>query len=306
MDPGVFAEVLSAAAAAPPPFVGREREGAALAAALAQACAGRGTVVFVTGEAGIGKTRLAEEFAAGVPVARARVLWGRSWEGAAPPFWPWTEALRELIDDERADVLRARELVRLLPELGASLQLDGERARFLLFDAVAALLAAATARTPTVLVLDDFHVADSASVLLLQFVAERLAASRLLVVVLLREIAAAWATSRGGASDSRSPVSASGRSTPSSAASRPCRDAGGRARGPRGNGRQSAVRGRGRASAPRGGGSTNGETSGGCPCPTESGRRSAVVARRSGPRREASSGSPRCSAASSSCPSSHP
>src|SRR5262245_36022729 len=157
---GVFAEVLSAAAAAPPPFVGREREEAALAEALAQAWAGRGNVVFVSGEAGIGKTRLAEEFAARARAAHARVLWGRPWHGAAAPFWPWMEALRERVDGEEADVLGARgtDLVRLVPELGASLppapgplDLDGERARFLLFDSVTALLAAATARTPTVL-----------------------------------------------------------------------------------------------------------------------------------------------------------
>ena len=70
------------------PFVGREGELAALTADL-DAAAGRGGVVLVGGEAGIGKTRLAEELAVQATARGALVLWGRCWEGeGAPVFWP--------------------------------------------------------------------------------------------------------------------------------------------------------------------------------------------------------------------------
>src|SRR5579885_1497676 len=86
------------AAAGPPPFVGRECERAALDQALARAAAGDGALVHVLGEAGIGKTRLAEDFAVRARAAGARVLWGRAWEEGAPPFWPWVEVLRALLE----------------------------------------------------------------------------------------------------------------------------------------------------------------------------------------------------------------
>jgi hypothetical protein len=76
-------------------FVGRSRELAVLAAAFAEACAGRAQLVLCHGEPGIGKTRLAEEF-----VSRADgavVAWGTGMEDAgAPPYWPWREVLRGL------------------------------------------------------------------------------------------------------------------------------------------------------------------------------------------------------------------
>src|SRR5215471_12033901 len=88
--------------ASPPVFVGRRRELAELQRDLAESCAGRGRLCFITGEAGIGKTRLAEELAASAASAPARVLWGRSWEGGgAPGYWPWIQILRRLIAGRR-------------------------------------------------------------------------------------------------------------------------------------------------------------------------------------------------------------
>jgi predicted ATPase len=63
------------------PFVGREAELAALTADLEAALAGRGGMVLLAGEPGIGKTRLAEELAAQARARGALVLWGRCWEG---------------------------------------------------------------------------------------------------------------------------------------------------------------------------------------------------------------------------------
>ena len=80
------------------PFVGREAELAALAADLDSAAAGRGGVVLVAGEPGIGKTRLAEELATQATAQGALVLWGRCWEGeGAPAFWPWVQVVRAYI-----------------------------------------------------------------------------------------------------------------------------------------------------------------------------------------------------------------
>jgi hypothetical protein len=188
------------AAAGPPPFVGREGERAALDQTLASAAAAEGALVHVIGEAGIGKTRLAEDFAVRARAAGARVFWGRAWEEGAPPFWPWVEVLRALFEQAEAGSIvaalgeRAGALLRLLPELRSQLpplsvpaQLEPDRARFLLFDAVAATLAAAAAHTVLVVVLDDFHAADPGSRLLLGFVARRLGTSRIVLLVLARE-----------------------------------------------------------------------------------------------------------------------
>ena len=71
-------------------FVGRQREVAELRAALDDALAGRGRLVMLAGEPGIGKTRTAQELAVYAEQRGALVLWGWCYEGeGAPPYWPW-------------------------------------------------------------------------------------------------------------------------------------------------------------------------------------------------------------------------
>ncbi len=80
------------------PFVGREREMAELSMALDSALDGRGGLVMLSGEPGIGKTRLTDELAASAEDRGALVLRGACYEGAgAPPYWPWMQVLRECI-----------------------------------------------------------------------------------------------------------------------------------------------------------------------------------------------------------------
>jgi len=99
------------------PFVGRQAEAALLARHHAAATDGSGRIVLITGEAGIGKTRIVEEVlgAAGT----SRVAWGRCHEGGgAPAFWPWTEALRPVMEQRiRAHTDGAR-LVERFAALG--------------------------------------------------------------------------------------------------------------------------------------------------------------------------------------------
>jgi transcriptional regulator with XRE-family HTH domain len=76
-------------------FVGRTEELVSLQTALANAAAGRGGVVMLAGEAGIGKTRLAREFAHAAQAEGTIVLWGGCFEGDwQPPYGPWVEAIR--------------------------------------------------------------------------------------------------------------------------------------------------------------------------------------------------------------------
>jgi predicted ATPase len=103
-------------------FVGRVPELAMLHGALDSLRAGRTRVFLISGEPGIGKTRLAEEVAAAASAAEARVVWGRCWEGGgAPAYWPWMQILRGLIGERgpaRAveDGIPA-EIAQLIPEL---------------------------------------------------------------------------------------------------------------------------------------------------------------------------------------------
>ncbi len=188
----------------PVPLVGRERELAELDAALAEACTGRGRLFFIAGEPGIGKTRLAEA-AASLGAAQGMVpLWGRAWESAgAPAYWPWTQLVRTLVRSRDREALEAElgagagwlaqvlpELNERMPDIRAPRSLGAEKARFALFDAVASFLRDAAATDPLLLVLDDLHAADPASLLMLEFVAQGIIESPILLLATFQEAAA--------------------------------------------------------------------------------------------------------------------
>ena len=183
-------------------FVGRGRELAELVAGLDDAFAGRGRLFLVAGEPGIGKSRLGEELIRHANGRGARVLIGRCWEaGGAPAYWPWIHALRAYVRDCDPATLRAQAgsgggaLAQVIPEIGDLVPglttpavLEPAQARFQLFDSTAQFLRAAAEPRPILLVLDDLHAADPASLLLLRFVARELGTGRLLVFAAYRDV----------------------------------------------------------------------------------------------------------------------
>jgi tetratricopeptide (TPR) repeat protein len=164
--------------------VGRGEQIDQLRSGLDAAVDGRGVVFMISGEAGIGKTRLADELAREARGRGAQVVWGRCWEvGGAPAYWPWVQVLRSLLHGRNTVDLRsfrgagADSLRALIPELASepvSSTPESESARFQLFDAVALLLRESAEDQPLVIVLDDLHAADTPSLLLLQFLAGQL------------------------------------------------------------------------------------------------------------------------------------
>ena len=158
---------------------------------------GRGSVWFLTGEPGIGKSRLAEEVARLAREKGMRTFWGRCWEaGGAPAYWPWVQVLRAVLrtaEPGRLDPYLST-LAQILPELPRaraapeSSDLGPDQARFQLMDAVSNVLADAAQTFPLVVVLEDLHVADVSTVLLLEFLAATVRHQPLLIVGTFREV----------------------------------------------------------------------------------------------------------------------
>lgn len=166
-------------------FVGRERELGALRAHVAEAAAGRGGVVLVRGEPGIGKTRLLAELASAARAGGACVLTGRCPEGGALPFHPFAEALGRHGDDGDDDPAVAA-LVPAGAPASPSEGLRPDELRTRLLDAVARRVVALAATAPLVLLLDDLHWADSGTVAMLRHTARVTAREPVLVVVAYR------------------------------------------------------------------------------------------------------------------------
>jgi DNA-binding CsgD family transcriptional regulator len=183
------------------PLVGRESELALLEAQLAAAADGLGSVVLLTGEAGIGKTRIIDAFVSRARNQNALVLLGRCYEGeGGRPYGPWTELLSEYAVSPGLDHLErlmgeeAEALGSLLPGLAGALpptaRMSAIRAddqRFRLHDAVAQLALRSAIQQPVLLVLDDLHWADGDSLWLLRHVARFARRGRVLLVVAYRE-----------------------------------------------------------------------------------------------------------------------
>ena len=183
-------------------FVGRDRELETLRTALDAAAAGNGRLAMLSGEPGIGKTRLAHELTDRAAAFRPRVVWGRCHEEAgAPPYWPWVRILRAIAVDLEPEVLRtalgagAPDIADLVPELrqrlpdlepSAPLHDQGE-ARFRLFGSLTRFLVNLSRRQLLVLVLDDLHWADVPSLRILEFLAPEIADSNLMLIGTYRD-----------------------------------------------------------------------------------------------------------------------
>ena len=161
-------------------LIGREREQARLQAWAAEALAGRGSLVLLAGEAGVGKTSLARRALAGVGL---QVLEGVGAQGGTSAFGPVVEVLRAHLRSQGGAPLvegpLAAHLALLLPELGPPAA-EGDRAT--LFEAIRLALAAIAARGPAALFLDDLQWADDATLELLAALARSLDTQALLVL----------------------------------------------------------------------------------------------------------------------------
>ncbi len=162
----------------PPLLVGREREQAVLRDHLAAALNGRGSLVLIGGEAGIGKTALAEMLCNAATTQGALVLVGRCYDlTETPPYGPWVELFGRF----------PRENGPPLPTAFAQRGTVGEvTSQAMLFQQVLDFFIALSAQHPTVLLLDDLHWADPASLDLLRFLARSLAALPLLIIAMYR------------------------------------------------------------------------------------------------------------------------
>ena len=176
-----------------PVLVGRDEEARRLRAALEAARTGRGSAVFLAGEAGIGKSRLVREIARAAAERGLTVLAGRAVARGAPtPFRPFAEALTSagragrLPASEELDPFRPV-LGRLIPEWRPPQPAPGEESPVFLGEAVLRLLRALAPRAGCVLVLEDLHWADRETLALLEYLADNLAAERVLCLATLRD-----------------------------------------------------------------------------------------------------------------------
>lgn len=182
------------------PLVDRVNELGTLKMMLEKATRGEGNLVFVAGEAGVGKTRLADELAALAKEMHVMTLYGRCSrrEGKAP-YAPWVEIIREFMRDNPAQLLlkvvgnRGAEVAKLVPEVTASLgpvsvassgSMDQDRLR--LIDAATQTVVSVSKERPLLLVIDDINWADIGSLDLLTSVARQTKNQRVLIVAIYR------------------------------------------------------------------------------------------------------------------------
>lgn len=180
----------------------REEELGGLKSALESMLSGRGQVMLVAGEPGIGKTRIAEELLVYARLRGCLTLIGHCYEQELNvPYLPFSEALRSIIrpplDERISALIRAHgpELVKLVPELAQRIPnltpsppLGPEQERLRLYEVVIAFFVAFAQTQPIILLLDDIHWADAATLALLRHLARGVRSSRILILGTYRDV----------------------------------------------------------------------------------------------------------------------
>ena len=186
--------------APPGPYVGRAEERAALEEAMVLGRDGARQVVLLSGEPGIGKTRLSSYAAHRAHAEGFAVCWGACSEELAVPYEPWIEVCSQVVEHAPQELLDrhverhkgelgrlAQDLARRISHLPEPQSSDPETERFLLFSAVAGLLLEITRHAPVCVVLDDLHWADGQSVALLKHVVRNVEQGALQVIATYRD-----------------------------------------------------------------------------------------------------------------------
>ena len=186
--------------ASPTPLIGREGELAEVNAVWHKARAGEGQVLLISGEPGIGKTRLMRELMAQERYSAAYVLWGECYAEGGAPYAPLAQAVRVALDlwgtgDLNTSTLA--DLITLIPALRErfpavppNLPLEPQAEQQRLFDSVASFFATLAARAPVLLLIEDAHWADRATLALLRHLARRARRVKLLIVATQRDVVA--------------------------------------------------------------------------------------------------------------------
>lgn len=174
------------------PLVGRATERATLAAAVADARAGRQRCVVIDGEPGAGKSRLLEELDLLGAEAGATVVWGRCYEGTgAPALWPWLQVVQAIADRGTVTQERRADVDAILNPAAPVVVPGADNGRFRVFETITALIAEEASRQPVVVVVDDLQWADHSSLDLVEHAASRLATVPLVLAVAVRRAEAA-------------------------------------------------------------------------------------------------------------------
>ena len=202
-------------------LIGRENELAVLKSLADSSAKGKGRLVFLKGEAGMGKTRLLNELRSYCTASGINFLQGRCYS-ASFPYSPWTEAINDCVRNNDAQTLTtlcqgpAVEITSLIPSLatiigksaknmglkewvggpktssrspavGASGNAPDDTGRLALFEGVTQFFVNLSKKKPVVLVLEDLQQADNATITLLRYITRHIFEHRLLIVGTFRE-----------------------------------------------------------------------------------------------------------------------
>ena len=184
-------------------FVGRESQLSEARPLLDSARAGRGCIVLISGEAGVGKSRLAQQISSEAEALGFLPLTGRCYEmEGAPPYLPFIEALEQTRTTVSPETFRtalgeqAGEVARIMPELRRwyddippPLDVpDALHERWFVFNSVKDFIMRASSMRPLLLNLEDLHWADESSLLLLQHIAGNIAEMNIVIIGTYRDV----------------------------------------------------------------------------------------------------------------------